>query len=279
MSDTEQVNNLLSWEELKKSLMACVWMMFLTFPIMVIQVNTIHRTVEWRWDRMFVVGIGAFLLSFFWRYFIRRKEAGIEKAESGLNDTLSLTQKLLSNPQFSRPAFVIAALFFIAYPFIFSLYQIDIMTTALIYVVVALGLNIVVGLAGLLDLGYVAFFAVGSYAYALLNYHFGLGFWLCLPIGGALGFVFGVLLGFPVLRLRGDYLAIVTLGFCEIIRTSVRAMVATFARRCPNSADMRLVSSRRVSPSCIPADMAFWSLPTVVFTILVTAVMDSVSMN
>jgi branched-chain amino acid transport system permease protein len=100
----------------------------------------------------------------------------------------------------------------------FSLYQIDIMTTALIYVVIALGLNIVVGLAGLLDLGYVAFFAVGSYAYALLNYHFQLSFWICLPIGGALGFFFGVLLGFPVLRLRGDYLAIVTLGFGEIIR-------------------------------------------------------------
>jgi branched-chain amino acid transport system permease protein len=85
-------------------------------------------------------------------------------------------------------------------------------------VVVALGLNIVIGLAGLLDLGYVAFFAVGAYCYALLNHHFEMGFWTCLPIGGALGFIFGVILGFPVLRLRGDYLAIVTLGFGEIIR-------------------------------------------------------------
>ena len=92
------------------------------------------------------------------------------------------------------------------------------MVTALIYVVVGLGLNIVVGLAGLLDLGYVAFYAVGAYSYALLNYHFNLGFWIALPLGGALGFIFGILLGFPVLRLRGDYLAIVTLGFGEIIR-------------------------------------------------------------
>jgi len=92
------------------------------------------------------------------------------------------------------------------------------MTTALIYVMLGLGLNIVVGLAGLLDLGYVAFYAVGAYAYALLNYHFGLGFWIALPIGGALGAIFGIVLGFPVLRLRGDYLAIVTLGFGEIIR-------------------------------------------------------------
>jgi branched-chain amino acid transport system permease protein len=92
------------------------------------------------------------------------------------------------------------------------------MITALIYVMLGLGLNIVVGLAGLLDLGYVAFYAVGAYTYALLNHHFGLGFWICLPLGGALGFVFGIILGFPVLRLRGDYLAIVTLGFGEIIR-------------------------------------------------------------
>ncbi|MGD9214908.1 MAG: branched-chain amino acid ABC transporter permease, partial [Desulfobacteraceae bacterium] len=218
MSNTEPIKDLLNWTEIKKSLMACIWFMFLTFPIMVIQVNTIYRTVEWRWHRMFMVGIGAFILSFVWRYLIRRKEAGIKKAETGDSGTLSLPQKIITNPAFSRPAIALAAVFFIAYPFMFSLYQIDIMTTALIYVVVALGLNIVVGLAGLLDLGYVAFFAVGAYAYALLNYHFGLGFWTCLPIGGALGLIFGILLGFPVLRLRGDYLAIVTLGFGEIIR-------------------------------------------------------------
>jgi len=92
------------------------------------------------------------------------------------------------------------------------------MITGLIYVMLGLGLNIVVGLAGLLDLGYVAFYAVGAYAYALLNHHFGLGFWSVLPIGAGLGAFFGILLGFPVLRLRGDYLAIVTLGFGEIIR-------------------------------------------------------------
>jgi branched-chain amino acid transport system permease protein len=98
------------------------------------------------------------------------------------------------------------------------MYQTNIMTTALIYVVVGLGLNIVVGLAGLLDLGYVAFYLVGAYSYALLNLHFGLGFWTVLPIGALFAGIFGVILGFPVLRLRGDYLAIVTLGFGEIIR-------------------------------------------------------------
>jgi len=88
----------------------------------------------------------------------------------------------------------------------------------LIYIMLGWGLNIVVGLAGLLDLGYVAFYAVGAYSYALLAKEFGLSFWVLLPLAGILSAFWGVLLGFPVLRLRGDYLAIVTLAFGEIIR-------------------------------------------------------------
>lgn len=88
----------------------------------------------------------------------------------------------------------------------------------LIYVMLAWGLNIVVGLAGLLDLGYVAFYAVGAYSYALLSQQFGLSFWVLLPLSGILAAFWGIILGFPVLRLRGDYLAIVTLAFGEIIR-------------------------------------------------------------
>src|ERR1700745_2723755 len=88
----------------------------------------------------------------------------------------------------------------------------------LIYVMLGWGLNIVVGLAGLLDLGYVAFYAVGAYSYALLAKTFGLSFWLLFPLAGCLAAFWGILLGFPVLRLRGDYLAIVTLAFGEIIR-------------------------------------------------------------
>jgi branched-chain amino acid transport system permease protein len=88
----------------------------------------------------------------------------------------------------------------------------------LTYVMLGWGLNIVVGLAGLLDLGYVAFYAVGAYTYALLATQHGWSFWACLPVAGILAAMFGVLLGFPVLRLRGDYLAIVTLGFGEIVK-------------------------------------------------------------
>jgi len=92
---------------------------------------------------------------------------------------------------------------------------------AILYILLALGLNIVVGFAGLLDLGYIAFYAVGAYVYALLaSPQFGLHlpFWVILPIGAAVAALFGAILGAPTLKLRGDYLAIVTLGFGEIIR-------------------------------------------------------------
>ena len=97
-------------------------------------------------------------------------------------------------------------------------YVIDTGIQVLTYVMLGWGLNVVVGLAGLLDLGYVAFYAVGAYSYALLATNFGLSFWICLPLAGILAACWGVMLGFPVLRLRGDYLAIVTLAFGEIIR-------------------------------------------------------------
>ena len=127
-------------------------------------------------------------------------------------------QRLLSEPRLYLPVLGVILAILLIFPQILSTYQTNIMITALMYVVLGLGLNIVVGVAGLLDLGYVAFYAVGAYTYALLNLHFGLGFWAVLPIGGLLAASFGIILGFPVLRLRGDYLAIVTLGFGEIIR-------------------------------------------------------------
>lgn len=106
----------------------------------------------------------------------------------------------------------------IAWPFLVSRGTVDIATMTLIYVMLGLGLNVVVGLSGLLVLGYGGFYAIGAYTFALLNHYYGLGFWQCLPLSGMVAALFGLLLGFPVLRLRGDYLAIVTLGFGEIVR-------------------------------------------------------------
>jgi branched-chain amino acid transport system permease protein len=95
---------------------------------------------------------------------------------------------------------------------------IDLAILIMTYIMLGWGLNVVVGLAGLLDLGYVAFYALGAYSFALLAHYFGFGFWMALPLAGILAGFWGVILGFPVLRLRGDYLAIVTLAFGEIIR-------------------------------------------------------------
>ena len=118
--------------------------------------------------------------------------------------------------------FVIAAA--VIFPFMSDRGGVDLATLVLIYIMLGLGLNIVVGLAGLLDLGYVGFYAVGAYTYALLAMYFGMGFWTGLVVAGLMAALFGFLLGFPVLRLRGDYLAIVTLGFGEIIRILLNNM-------------------------------------------------------
>ena len=134
--------------------------------------------------------------------------------------------RLPRNPRFSPAAYienhrgVVLALLIVAaflVPVFGSRGAVNIATLALIYVMLGLSLNIVVGYAGLLDLGHVAFYAVGAYCYAILAQH-GVGFWTTLPLAALLTGALGLLLGFPVLRLRGDYLAIVTLGFGEIIR-------------------------------------------------------------
>ncbi|MCZ7835478.1 high-affinity branched-chain amino acid ABC transporter permease LivM [Atlantibacter hermannii] len=113
------------------------------------------------------------------------------------------------------PLLMVLALLF---PFVATKYLLTVAILGLIYVLLGLGLNIVVGLAGLLDLGYVAFYAIGAYGLALGYQYLGLGFWVMLPLGALLAALAGALLGFPVLRMHGDYLAIVTLGFGEIIR-------------------------------------------------------------
>lgn len=109
-------------------------------------------------------------------------------------------------------------------PWTMDIYRVNVLATTFVWVMLGLGLNIVVGQAGLLVLGYVAFYAVGAYTYAICNIHFGnelVGFWMLLPIGGLFAAIAGILLSLPVLRLKGDYLAIVTLGFGEIVRVTL----------------------------------------------------------
>lgn len=200
----------------KQSILVSIWFVFLTFPLMAVRVNTTEQMVEWRFMTVAWVAVGAFFLSYAWRYLLARKQAKKKSEEEEVKH--SKLQLLMEDMSFRYKAMGVLLLLALIFPLVFDTYQNTIMISALIYVVLGLGLNISVGLAGLLDLGYVAFFAVGAYAYALLNHHFALGFWSILPVGGILGCLFGVILGFPILRLRGDYLAIVTLGFGMIVK-------------------------------------------------------------
>ncbi len=137
--------------------------------------------------------------------------------------------KKITGPKFVLPALdgstpkqklflLVLLVIAVVWPFMASRGSIDIATMTMIYIILGLGLNVVVGLSGLLVLGYGGFYAIGAYTFAMLNQYYGLGFWTCLPIAGLMAAAAGFLLGFPVLRLRGDYLAIVTLGFGEIVR-------------------------------------------------------------
>ncbi len=204
-----------------KALIVSVWFMVLTFPLMGIRVNTIEKAIIWRFEQVGLLGIAIFVLAILWHHAFERKAKGepVIPIPKGIS---TAAQNFIDNAMFKRGLPLVVLVVLLVMPFTSSIYQTNIMISALLYVMLALGLNIVVGIAGQLVLGYVAFYGIGAYTYALLNKYFALGFWTCLPLGGIMAILFGFALGFPVLRLRGDYLAIVTLGFGEIIRLSLQ---------------------------------------------------------
>ncbi|EMI5490764.1 high-affinity branched-chain amino acid ABC transporter permease LivM [Providencia stuartii] len=165
-------------------------------------------SVRWNW---IFAGIAVIFIFQLVRPSLTKVWQGVPKKSWAIPDFDGSTarQKILA------VVIIIAA---IIWPFIVSRGSVDIATLTLIYVMLGLGLNVVVGLSGLLVLGYAGFYAIGAYTFALLNHYYGFGFWESLPIAGLTAALAGFLLGFPVLRLRGDYLAIVTLGFGEIVR-------------------------------------------------------------
>lgn len=146
---------------------------------------------------------------------------------TNLSRTLGGLATILDTP--AKRAFAIAVILvaMVVAPLIFGQYATVILTNALLYVVLALGLNIVVGYAGLLDLGFAAFFAVGAYTVGIATQTFGLNFWLALPLAVVIAMAAGLIIGAPTLRLRSDYLAIVTLGFGEIVRIAARNLRET----------------------------------------------------
>ena len=160
-----------------------------------------------------IVMLGRFLLSLYLQS--ARGSVLLERFESSGSGVHVRAPDFKSSLRWVLPLILVAAVIF---PFFASKYLLTVVILGLIYVLLGLGLNIVVGLAGLLDLGYVAFYAIGAYGLALGYQHLGLGFWSVLPLSALAAALAGCLLGFPVLRMHGDYLAIVTLGFGEIIR-------------------------------------------------------------
>ena len=170
----------------------------------------VHGAAEVRW---MWIGIGCVVV-FFFQLLRPLMQQGLKKV-SGPSFVLPSFDGTTTRQKLLAAAIIIAA---VIWPFLVSRGTVDIATLTLIYVMLGLGLNVVVGLSGLLVLGYGGFYAIGAYTYALLNHYYGLGFWESLPLAGIVTAIFGFILGFPVLRLRGDYLAIVTLGFGEIVR-------------------------------------------------------------
>ena len=191
-----------------------LWFTFLALPLAGLKVDYLAGTWELRGANLLWIFGGtalAYGLGQLWR--TRLSRPAIAGLWSSFGVEPSLTRWLAYRP---LRYFLVALL--MALPLVASSYQTGVLVTLMMYMVLGLGLNVVVGIAGLLDLGYVAFYALGAYGYGLGHQYWCLSFWWALPLAGLLAALAGVVLGVPVLRLKGDYLAIVTLGFGEIIR-------------------------------------------------------------
>ncbi|MEQ7922088.1 high-affinity branched-chain amino acid ABC transporter permease LivM [Xanthomonas sp. WHRI 1810A] len=211
--------------QLKSAFFSALLVLAVAYPILGLKLEIVgvNLTVIGASHTTVAIIFGCALLMFLRVLFAEQISAAWRSAPS-LPSVSSRTSNFLTLPSTQRWFLLALVVGAFVWPFFGSRGAVDIATLILIYIMLGLGLNIVVGMAGLLDLGYVGFYAVGAYSYALLSHYFGLGFWICLPISGLVAALFGFLLGFPVLRLRGDYLAIVTLGFGEIIRLLLRNM-------------------------------------------------------
>ena len=173
---------------LLRSVLISIWFVVLTFPVLCVKVAARQNTVTVLWERavgMFVVMIVCSLL---WLWYFHRKEQGadagtsaVRRAFAGLSETW---RGMTSRRSVSVSGLGLLLAVGLLLPLVGSMYQTTIFANAFLYVMLALGLNIAVGIAGQLVLGYAAFYAIGAYTYGLLNQYFGLGFWVCLPLGG-----------------------------------------------------------------------------------------------
>jgi len=206
----------LTTQESRKLWLACgvglVWFLILLWPMLGIQPEGLEFAKTFK---VFgYIAVAAVFIMFFYQI----QEAGhLDIVGDPIKSATSNIGKIYEFlPRWALLGIVLAIA--IIFPLVTGRYAHDVTISVLIYICLGLGLNIVVGLAGLLDLGYIAFYGVGAYTYALMSLHFGMSFWLCLPVAGVTAAIAGCIVGYPTLRMRGDYLAIVTLGFGEIVR-------------------------------------------------------------
>ena len=208
---------------LKQAFFSALLVWAVAFPVLGLKLSIDGISLVVHSQGSFTIGIIAVCsLLMFLRVLFDRQWSAVMGRRSDRKLIPPAVSNYLTLPKTQRYVIIGLIVAALVWPFFGSRGAVDIATLILIYVLLGLGLNIVVGLAGLLDLGYVGFYAVGAYSYAMLSHYLGWSFWVCLPIAGLMAATFGFLLGFPVLRLRGDYLAIVTLGFGEIIRLFLR---------------------------------------------------------
>ncbi|WP_109511231.1 high-affinity branched-chain amino acid ABC transporter permease LivM [Pseudomonas ovata] len=214
-------------KNLKSAFFSALLVLAVAYPVLGLKLEIVgvNLTVINASSSTIAIILGCALVIFL-RVLFHEQIAALWRSSPGLPVVPAKASNFLTLPSTQRWIILAMVMVALVWPFFGSRGAVDIATLILIYVMLGLGLNIVVGLAGLLDLGYVGFYAVGAYSYALLSFYLGWGFWICLPIAGMMAALFGFLLGFPVLRLRGDYLAIVTLGFGEIIRLLLRNMTS-----------------------------------------------------
>ena len=188
------------------------WFYFLLWPLLGIRDGQIHFLgAFWVWLRVAVAAVIGFVL-----YRLGRRGFLDPVLHPAGRARTAVVQALTRAPRWMlvTPLTILA----LVYPLVTNRYAQDVAINVLVYICLGLGLNVVVGLCGLLDLGYIAFYGVGAYTYALLSIHYAIPFWVCLPICALFAAVAGCIIGYPTLRMRGDYLAIVTLGFGEIVR-------------------------------------------------------------
>lgn len=202
--------------ESKKLWLACgvglIWFLILLWPMLGITPDGLEFSKTFK---VFgYVAVAALIIMFFYQIEQAGKIDVVGKPVKALGGVAQVVYE--KTPRWILLAVVLGLA--IAYPLLTGRYAHDVAIQVLVYVCLGLGLNVVIGLAGLLDLGYIAFYGVGAYTYALMNLNYGLSFWLSLPVAGLTAAIAGCIIGYPTLRMRGDYLAIVTLGFGEIVR-------------------------------------------------------------